>query len=202
MRKEKYIYNQNFRGKYESKNPLSKLLISKFFFVIHKICSDIQPENALEVACGHGYSTMKLKKSLNNINLEASDYEERLISDAKKLNPDINFKKESIYKLDRNNDSFSLVFALEVLEHLDNPNLALEELRRVCNNYCIISVPNEPIWRILNILRGSYWNNYGNTPGHINHWNKRTFKKLIGQYFEVQKIYTPLPWIIILAKKV
>jgi hypothetical protein len=42
---------------------------------------------------------------------------------------------------------------------------------------------------------------WGNTPGHINHWSEAKLVKLISNYGEVIKVYHPIPWIILLAKK-
>jgi hypothetical protein len=64
----------------------------------------------------------------------------------------------------------------------------------------IIAVPNEPLWRILNILRFKYFKDLGNTPGHLNHWSKRKLKRLLSNYGDVIKIYKPLPWLIAVVK--
>ncbi len=94
-----------------------------------------------------------------------------------------------------------LVLALEVLEHLDEPNKALSELQRVTNKYAIISVPNEPLWRILNMARGAYWSDWGNTYGHVNNWSPRAFKKLLETKFNIIQSSYPIPWQIYLCKK-
>ena len=98
-----------------------------------------------------------------------------------------------------NDDTFDLIEAFHILEHLDKPNLALKELYRVTKKYCILSVPNEPIWRILNLLRGAYVRDLGNTEGHINHWSTSSFQKLVSSYFRIVKLATPLPWTILLC---
>lgn len=193
---------EDFRGKYESKNPISKILLKNFFAKIQDISHNLKPDNVLEVACGAGFSTKEIQKIFNEAKIEASDSEEYLVTDAKMLNPDINISQESIYQLNRPDNSFSIVMALEVLEHLEKPEAALMEIKRVCKDYCIISVPNEPIWRLLNMARGSYIKQLGNTPGHINHWSTLAFKKLIEKHFKIMAVRTPLPWTIILAKKI
>jgi hypothetical protein len=88
-----------------------------------------------------------------------------------------------------------------VLEHLENYEMALQELFRVSRNYVIIAVPNEPLWRFLNLARLKYLKDWGNTPGHINHWSAASLAGLISKYGQVIKIYRPMPWIILLAKK-
>ena len=52
-------------------------------------------------------------------------------------------------------NTFYLVVATEVLEHVFHPEKVLAEAQRVSRQFAIFSVPREPIWRILNILRGS-----------------------------------------------
>lgn len=96
-------------------------------------------------------------------------------------------------------DSFDLVLAIEVFEHLPLPNGALDELQRVCSGSLIASVPFEPIWRAGNIVRGRYLRDWGNTPGHINHWTNRGFTKLVGQRFDVIRSANPMPWTMILG---
>ena len=55
------------------------------------------------------------------------------------------------------------------------PERALAEMARVARGYLLVSVPREPLWRALNIARGAYVRDLGNTPGHLNHWSRRAF---------------------------
>ena len=86
------------------------------------------------------------------------------------------------------------------MEHLDNIDLALQELFRVSGKYIVISVPNEPLWRFLNFFRFKYMQYFGNTPGHINHWSPRELKLLISKYGKVLEVHKSFPWIILLAE--
>ena len=122
--------------------------------------------------------------------------------DARARNPQNIIYKESIYSLQRESSSFDLVICLEVLEHLDDPEMALKELGRVTNKFCLLSVPNEPLWRIMNIMRVKYISNLGNTPGHINHWSRKKFLKLLSKYFKVINYKNSTPWIIVLVEKI
>lgn len=90
--------------------------------------------------------------------------------------------------------------ALETLEHLDDPLAALRELKRVSRKYVIVSVPREPLWRILNCARGKYLGALGNTPGHINHWSTRGIRRFVAQELTVIDHRTPLPWSMVLAQ--
>jgi hypothetical protein len=55
-------------------------------------------------------------------------------------------------------------------------------------------VPREPLWRGLNMARGAYLKDLGNTPGHINHWSKRAFNELVSLYGRPEKVAGVFPW--------
>jgi hypothetical protein len=95
---------------------------------------------------------------------------------------------------------FDLVLGIEVLEHVPDPTAALAELERVSRGRLILSVPREPIWRFANMARGKYLANLGNTPGHIQHWSRRSFAELVGSRLEVVRVSTPFPWTMIEAR--
>ena len=96
--------------------------------------------------------------------------------------------------LDFPDRSFDLVLAIEVLEHIPNPERALREIARVAKSDVVVSVPREPIWRIGNLARGRYITAMGNTPGHINHWGSNSFRRFVRTEFDVVSVRTPLPW--------
>jgi ubiquinone/menaquinone biosynthesis C-methylase UbiE len=192
---------ENFSGKYEDTNLISKFLVDNYFKSVEKLLNKIAIINsAHEIGCGEGRSTMKINKMISN--LTASEYVENLIPLAKNNNPNLTVFQESVYELNYEDNSVDLVFLLEVLEHLDFPKLALEELKRISTKYIILGVPREPLWRFLNICRFKYLKDFGNTPGHLNHWSKKSIIKLVEkEYGKVIAIESPIPWTIILAEK-
>jgi 2-polyprenyl-3-methyl-5-hydroxy-6-metoxy-1,4-benzoquinol methylase len=95
---------------------------------------------------------------------------------------------------------FDLVSAIEVLEHLPDPASTVAEMARCARRHLLVSVPREPLWRALNIARGAYLSTLGDTPGHLNHWSKRSFVRLLARHGEVAEIRTPLPWTMLLVR--
>jgi hypothetical protein len=89
----------------------------------------------------------------------------------------------------------------EVLEHLPDPACALALLARLAQPYLIVSVPREPLWRVLNLACGRYWTDFGNTPGHLQHWSARGFLALLEDHVEVREVRTPLPWTMALCRR-
>jgi hypothetical protein len=60
-------------------------------------------------------------------------------------------------------------------------------------------VPREPVWRMTNMARGAYLRDLGNTPGHLNHWSKRSFVSLLSRYGTVEHVRSPFPWTMLLV---
>lgn len=188
---------QEFGEKYSNQNPIAHYLINNFFKSIQSIIKSIPKQaNILEIGCGPGESTKRIVSALDGHDFEASEFDQRFVSFHQKNNFPVPIRQESVYELQRKDNEYHCLIMLEVLEHLENYELALSELCRVSNQELVISVPHEPIWRILNCLRGKYLKDLGNTPGHINHWSKRQFIKLLEKYCDVKQIYTPIPWLI------
>ncbi|HEX8182874.1 MAG TPA: class I SAM-dependent methyltransferase [Candidatus Saccharimonadales bacterium] len=160
---------------------------------------------AIEIGCGEGFSTKRLNDLLPaQVTLEASEYVAHMIPKAQANNPGMRVTEESVYDLQHADNSFDLVFLLEVLEHLDFPDKGLAELQRITKpgGFIVLGVPREPLWCALNMARGKYLKRFGNTPGHLNHWSTNGIKKYVEQHFgPVQVVKTPLPWTLLLAKK-
>lgn len=193
---------ESFSDQYLSSNFLVKKLVQRFLSSLRAVISGIEVERILEVGSGSGLSTQGLKKFFKVKHFEASELRKDLVESAKERNPELEIRQEDIYRLQREDNSFDLVIALEVLEHLEYPEKALREIHRVAAKYCLISVPREPLWRIMNICRFKYWKDSGNTPGHLQHWSKKQLIEFISPYFKIEKIKTPLLWVVILGRKI
>jgi ubiquinone/menaquinone biosynthesis C-methylase UbiE len=188
----------DFAQKYENKNPIAKYLVNKFYQGVENCVKHTGGGQYHEIGCGEGYSCERIINFLpESSSYSASEIEDRNIESAKERNPDIQIMKESVYELPYEDNSLDNIFLLEVLEHLDDPIKALSEISRVAKNHIIISVPREPLWCAMNLVRGKYITSLGNTPGHIQHWSKTKFIKLISQYGTVEHVESPIPWSIV-----
>ena len=187
--------------KYETNNPVSKALLKGFFNALEDLLGIIDFNNIYEAGCGNGYVTRFIKNKYDGVTISASDISENKISLAKREVSNVSFSVASIYETKQYDNAYDLVIATEVLEHLEHPREALLELIRISGKHIIVSVPNEPIWRIGNMLRLKYLKSFGNTPGHINHWSKNSFIKYIGEHCTVKKILLPPPWVMVLCEK-
>ena len=139
-----------FLPKYTSKNFLTSFLINNFYKRISIIIKSLESDDCiLEVGCGIGMSSRRIKSMLFGQHYEISDIDARYLQKFREINLDIPFRQESVLALDRKDNEFDLIFMLEVMEHIVPFEQALNEIFRVSRKYVVISTPNEPLWRIL-----------------------------------------------------
>ncbi len=115
------------------------------------------------------------------------------------LDERLRFREADIYKLPFEDATFDLVICCEVLEHLEFSDRGLLEICRVSRRAVLVSTPREPLWRCLNLLRGKYWRDLGNTPGHVQHFSKSDLLRLLAPSLDIHEIRTPLPWTVVLG---
>ncbi len=202
--KEDGIIVGNNYDKYASKNPIARWLMNGFDAALTEYVARVNPQTIHEIGCGEGYWT--LRWAAQGLQVKGCDFSTQVIALAKEnaiqhALPESLFSARSIYDLDTRQDSADLIVCCEVLEHLEHPQVGLSALQRVVENYLILSVPREPVWRALNLARGKYIRQAGNTPGHIQHWSKHSFIELVSEYFEVIDIRSPLPWTMVLCRQ-
>lgn len=203
---------EDFAHKYteEGQGKIGRKLLDNYFKSVEALVqasgvTSRKKVKAIELGCGEGFSTQRLRGLLpENVELQASEYVKALVPKAQKRNPSVKITQESAYETRHKDNTFDVVFLLEVLEHLDYPDKALEEISRILkpDGYLILGVPREPLWCCLNMARGKYLRHFGNTPGHLNHWPSFMLKRYIRQHFgSIHQSRHPLPWTQVLAQK-
>jgi SAM-dependent methyltransferase len=188
----------NTYDKYASKNPIERRLMDGFFGALDRSLPATSPARILEVGVGEGEVTARLAARFPDATFVGVDLPDPELAghwDGKGFAPLFG----DIGRLPFPDDAFDLVLAIEVLEHVPFPELALAELDRVGRRDLVVSVPREPIWCAANLARGKYLKDLGNTPGHINHWGKRSFAQLVGRRFDVRSVHSPFPWTMVAA---
>jgi SAM-dependent methyltransferase len=204
----------NTFDKYGSKNPVVKRLMSGFHGTLDELWSRAAPSSVLDVGCGEGVLTVEWAERLGDtqgvadvprgtggrvVGIDLDDPKLRA-EWAKRERPNLEFRAEEATRLSFADDEFDLAAAIEVLEHVPEPEATLAEMARVARGHLLVSVPREPLWRGLNMARGAYWRDLGNTPGHVNHWSKRGFVSLLSRYGAVEEARSPFPWTMLLVR--
>lgn len=186
--------------RYSTRNPISQLLTRNFMRQFASLLQQSHPHNLLDAGCGEGVVLRQVQVLVQDSRLYGIDIDNELILVSREIVRGVSISRASITNLPYLSESFDLVICTEVLEHLEEPSEALTELSRVSANHLILSVPNEPWWRVANISRGRYWPHFGNTPGHLKHWTKSQFCNFISKYMHIVEIRNPFPWTMVLGK--
>lgn len=189
----------NTYDKFNTKNPIARYLMDGFLGTFTELFALTSGTKILEIGCGEG-EMLRTVKQQRDIDLHGFDVDIPLLVSAKQELPDVHISLGDGHQIAYPDKSFDIVFACEVLEHVARPAQVLAEAQRVAREYAIFSVPREPIWRALNMLRGKYLSEMGNTPGHIQHWSTQSFVAEVQQHFDVIEVRQPLPWTMLLCK--
>ena len=185
MKSEESLIAGNTYKKYHTRNPIAKYLMANFLRTLSGTLRRLSFDSLLEMGCGEGYLLKSLEAQLSGVELLASDLSPSIIAKAEEIIPEVPKIVASAYDLPVEDKSWDLVLACEVLEHVDDPKKLLHEAKRIAKKHCVFTVPLEPWWRMANMLRGKYLSHWGNTPGHIQHWNRSLFKREIESVFKI-----------------
>ena len=197
----------NTYDKYGSANPLVRRLMRGFSSGLQDYVEQAAPASIHEVGCGEGYWTLRWAR--RGVPCRGTDFSASVIDYARAnaraagLEPGM-FAVRSVYELSDREDRADLVVCCEVLEHLRDPRAALARLEAVAGRHLILSVPREPLWRVLNVVRGAYLRDLGNTPGHVQHWSRRAFVRFVSAVstrFDIVDQCAPTPWTMLLCRR-
>jgi 2-polyprenyl-3-methyl-5-hydroxy-6-metoxy-1,4-benzoquinol methylase len=157
---------------------------------------------AHEIGCGEGELATRLAR--RGLRIRGSDLSPEVIAEARRradgAGLEIEFKAAGVEALVPAEDGAELIICCEVMEHLPDPEAALDTVAGLARPWAIISVPREPLWRALNMARGRYVGELGNTPGHLNHWSRGRFVRFLERRLEVIELHSPLPWTMALCR--
>jgi 2-polyprenyl-3-methyl-5-hydroxy-6-metoxy-1,4-benzoquinol methylase len=196
------VVTGNTYDKYGSTNPLVRRLMAGFERNLDELLGLADPGSLLDVGCGEGVLVERWARRLGGRRVVGIDLEEESIQAgwAQRQAPNLEYRVMRAENLPFADSEFALASAIEVLEHVPDPEHTLAEMARCAERHLLVSVPREPLWRMLNMARGAYLPQLGNTPGHINHWSKRSFGKLLARYGEVAEARSPFPWTMMLVR--
>jgi SAM-dependent methyltransferase len=192
----------NTFDKYGSTNPVVRRLMEGFESTLEALWQQAGPESILDVGCGEGVLTEKWADKLGSGRIVGIDLDDpKLRAEWQKRQRDnLEYRVEDATNLSFADGEFDMATAIEVLEHVPDPERTVSEMARVAKRWVLVSVPREPLWRGLNMARGAYLKELGNTPGHVNHWSKRSFVAMLSRHGTVQEVRSPFPWTMVLVR--
>jgi 2-polyprenyl-3-methyl-5-hydroxy-6-metoxy-1,4-benzoquinol methylase len=196
------IVTGNTYDKYGSTNPLVRRLMAGFERDLDGLLALADPRSVLDVGCGEGVLAHRWAQRFEGRRVVGIDLEEPSIQAgwASRRAPNLEYRVMRAENLPFADGEFDLSSAIEVLEHVPDPAHTLAEMARCAGRHLLVSVPREPLWRTLNMARGAYLRDLGNTPGHLNHWSRRSFVALLSRYGTVAEVRSPFPWTMLLVR--
>jgi 2-polyprenyl-3-methyl-5-hydroxy-6-metoxy-1,4-benzoquinol methylase len=199
---EEGIVTGNTYDKYGSSNPLVKRMMAGFERDLDELLEHADPASLLDVGCGEGVLVHQWAQRLADRRVVGIDLEEESIQAGwtQRTAANLEYRVMRAENLPFADNEFGVACAIEVLEHVPDPEHTLAEMARCAEHHLLVSVPREPQWRMLNMARGAYWSALGNTPGHLNHWSRRSFVALLARYGEVLEVRSPFPWTMLLVR--
>lgn len=193
----------NTYDKYGSSNPVVRRLMARFERDLDELLARAAPRSLLDVGCGEGIVSARLARHPGVERVVGVDLPDPKLEAewaARQELPGLEFRAMAVEHLEFERGEFDLVAAIEVLEHVGDPERALEQMARVASGWLLVSVPREPLWRALNLARGAYVRELGNTPGHLNHWSRKSFVALLSRHGQIAEIRSPPPWTMLLVR--
>lgn len=157
--------------------------------------------SVLDVGCGAGDTLAYLGSRVGLDRLAGIDADPRAVAAARGRVPGAQVQTGEACALPFRDDAFDLVVCLGLLEHLANPSAALAELTRVSGRLVLVSVPDEPVYRIANLLSGRYPADWGDKPGHRQHWGKRSLAGCLSEFVVLRSVHRCFPWLVALGEK-
>jgi SAM-dependent methyltransferase len=193
----------NTYDKYGSTNPVVRRLMAGFEGTLQELFTNADAQSLLDVGCGEGVLTHKWALQMGPqkrvVGIDLDDPHLHALWEGRQA-PNLEYRVMKAEAMPFADGEFDMASAIEVLEHVPDPEHTVAEMARVAKRWILVSVPREPLWRGLNLARGAYWKDLGNTPGHLNHWSKRSFVSLLSRHGEVVEARSPFPWTMLLVR--
>tara|TARA_B100000886_G_C20376748_1_gene472089 strand:- start:222 stop:836 length:615 start_codon:yes stop_codon:yes gene_type:complete len=157
----KILYGQDFKTFMEFKNNFPKYSdkdVQKIYAVsdhgkitretdlntgcINFILNNLVGDSVLDIGCGTGF-LCNLIESKGKL-VTGADF---VIGSAKEKYPNINFVETGIEKTVFTDNQFDTVISAHTIEHIKNPQNAINELRRICSRQLIVILPCQRPYR-------------------------------------------------------
>ncbi|MCX7861686.1 MAG: class I SAM-dependent methyltransferase [Bacteroidales bacterium] len=150
--------------------------INRYLFAENFVSNKV----VLDIACGTGYGSYFLSNKAKYV--YAIDINAEVIETNKKkyIKDNLEFVSANAESIPLQDKSIDVVISYETIEHLNNPQSFLSEVKRVLKDsgLLVISTPNKKMSEINNIQN----------PFHVKEFYREEFCNLISSYFKFQQL--------------
>ena len=187
---------------YSQKNPIIRLLLNNFINTLDELLCEVGAGQklGLDAGCGEGHLIGQLYARGALGKIAAVDASNNHLAYAKYTYPYCEYAAADLSQIPFPANTFDYILSTEVFEHLNYPQRAMMELKRVAKRgaHLIISIPFEPFFHWGNLVRGKYWDRGGYTPDHRNLWHRHDFRKFLSPFVTIDRYfsYESFPWLL------
>lgn len=172
------------------RNLLQALWHGQKSAIAKKIIKKLKFNNCLDVGCASGYMISQILHDFPDAKYFGIDAYDKAIEYAHKYCPGVEFKVAPAEKLPFKDNSFDLVICYETIEHVANPSLCLEEMKRVLSSKgkLILAMDSgnllfKSVWFIWENTKGRVWKD-----AHLNPFHHKQLQDLISKSkFNIEK---------------
>jgi hypothetical protein len=183
--------------KYSTGNPVVQRLLGRWMTKLRRVIGPIDG-TVVDVGVGEGLSLERFVDGHRAVGLEYRLDKLRL---ARERLPKLAGAVADAGMLPVADGSADLVTTIELLEHLEPFDPAVEELARITGGRLVVSVPWEPWFRLGNLGRGKNLKRLGNDPEHVQAFNPRRLQRALERHFTEVRIVRAFPWLIAEARR-
>lgn len=178
------------------KNIFQKIWHNQKINSCKRIIKNLEFSNCLDVGCASGYMISEVAKKYPKAKYFGVDVYKKAIDYAKKRYPKISFRVTKEDKLPFKANNFDLILFYETIEHVQNPQKVLKEIKRVLRKggHLVLAMDSgnlmfRIIWFIWEKTTGKVWDG-----AHLHPFHHEELSELIGNAgFKIKKkIFTHL----------
>jgi SAM-dependent methyltransferase len=187
--------------KYQNRNPIQKALIGRFLAQVQSLVIPLSGHSILDAGCGEAFVLNALLEVRPDLEVAiGADIDCEALRRGHEISPHIQLVRTDILHLPYAANTFDIVLCTEVLEHIPTPEIALAEICRVSNRYCVLSVPHEPFFRLGNLIRGKNIARFGNDIDHHQAWSHAGFIRFLNDHLQILAVKRTFPWQIVVGQ--
>ncbi|MEM6531980.1 MAG: class I SAM-dependent methyltransferase [Myxococcota bacterium] len=183
-------------AKYATGNPLVRRLLYRFLDRVVDSVAATQPTRIIDLGCGEGLVGEQIRRRLPRVEYRGIELDPTAAGHARERLPNAQIECGNLLSIQPEADWGEVALCLEVLEHLDRPAAAVEQIATWCSERAVISVPFEPWFRLGNLARGKYLARLGNHPEHIQQFGRGSLEALLSPHFRTVRVEVVFPWLI------
>ncbi len=181
-------YTSRSEGCYDPEINITDNCQDQVYATASRLVQEHGYTSVLDIGCGRGFKLMKYFRDLKTLGLDLPPTVEWLQSEY----PDREWKTILLDSMPP--QGYDLVICADAIEHISNPDLLIEFIKKSKPKKIVISTPDRDIIQELfypwYLSRDPEWKDFNGPPFngcHLREWSFAEFEQYISQYFTIEE---------------